>query len=234
VADPLPDVSLPELRRRRSLKWTKHPDDVLPAFVAEMDVRVAEPVRAVLRAAVDDDDLGYATPGRLPEAFAGFAARRWDWVVDPDDVFLVPDVVSGIAEVLRLVTRPGDGVVIDPPVYPPFRAVIAEVERRVVEMPLSRGADGRGALDLHGLEAAFAAGARAYVLCNPQNPTGDLWSRESLAEVARVAERHGVTVLSDEIHAPLTLDGSPHTPYATVAQDCVVLTSARSRSTSRG
>jgi cystathionine beta-lyase len=128
--------------------------------------------------------------------------------------------------VLRLVTRPGDAVVIDPPVYPPFWAVIAEVGRRVVEVPLVRGPNGRGALDLDGLESAFAAGARAYVLCNPHNPTGDVWSRQSLAEVARLADRYGVTVLSDEIHAPLTLDGSPHTPYPTVGGNSVVLTSA--------
>lgn len=119
MAAPVPDldpalfnaVSLDDLRLRQSVKWTRHPADVLPAFVAEMDLPVAEPVRRALREAVERDDLGYASPGRLPEAFAGFAARRYGWTVDPADVLLVPDVVVGIAEVLRLVTRPGDAVV---------------------------------------------------------------------------------------------------------------------------
>ncbi len=225
------DLPLEVLRRRRSVKWTRHCGDVLPAFVAEMDVAVAEPVRRVLREAVDRDDFGYADPGRLPSAFAGFAARRYGWQVDPGTVALVPDVVVGIAEVLRLVTRPGDAVVINPPVYPPFWSVVREVERTVVEVPLVRGGDGRGALDLVGLEAAFAAGARVHLLCNPHNPTGDTWSRDTLTEVARLARRYGVTVLADEIHAPMTLPGAgPHTPYASLArdlaEDTVVLASA--------
>ena len=216
VADPALDkfdhVDLDELRRRRSMKWRVYPPDVLPAWVAEMDFPLAEPITATVRAAVDRGDCGYAEVGELAGAFAGYASERFGWDVDPGGVFAFPDVMSGVADVLRLVTRPGDGVVINPPVYPPFFSVIEDVERRLVEVPLERrGDDWR--LDLAGLEAAFAAGARAHLLCNPHNPTGSVPHRSELEALAELADRYGVTVLSDEIHAPLTLPGATHTPY---------------------
>ena len=114
------DVSLDDLRRRQSVKWRMYPPDVLPAFVAEMDFPLAEPIRAALIAAVENDDCGYPHPGGLGEAFAGFAAERWGWTVEPERVALVPDVVSGIAALLEVLTEPDAGVVVNPPVYGPF------------------------------------------------------------------------------------------------------------------
>ena len=114
------DLDLDRLRRRRSEKWRLHPPDVLPAFIAEMDYDLAEPVLAALRTAVDLSDCGYATPDGLGETFAAFAAARHGWAVDPGRVHLVPDVMAGVDAILALATEPGDGVVINPPVYPPF------------------------------------------------------------------------------------------------------------------
>jgi len=213
---------LETLRRRRSSKWVEHPPDVLPAFVAEMDVALAPPVRDALVEAIELGDLGYAEPGSVFESFAAFAARRLDWAPDPARMRLVPDVMSGIVEVLRVLTAPGDGVVITPPVYPPFFDGIPEAGRRIVEVPL---ADGE--LDLDALEAAFAAGARAFLLCNPHNPTGRVLERARLEEVAVLAARHDVLVIADEIHAPLTLSGATHTPFAALGESrSVVLASA--------
>jgi cystathionine beta-lyase len=222
-------LSLDRLRARRSAKWSAYPEDVLPAWVAEMDFPLAEPVRRALLAAIELDDCGYARPATLAPAFRDFAAARFGWEVDPADVFAVPEVMIGVAEVLRLTTAPGDGVVINPPVYPPFFSTIAEVERRIVEVPLAR--DGSGwALDLDALARAFAAGARAYLLCTPHNPTGRVFAAAELRAVAELAARHGVIVLADEIHAPLTLPGSAHTPFVSLggAHGCeaVTLTSA--------
>src|ERR671939_404511 len=163
---------LSTLRRRRSSKWVEHPPDVLPAFVAEMDVALAPPIRAALIEAVELGDLGYAEPGGLFEAFAGFAQRRFGWTPDPGRMVLIPDVMAGIVELLRVLTPPGSGVVVTPPVYPPFFEGIPEASRRLVEVPL---ADGE--LDLDGLEAAFAAGAGAFLLCSPHNPTGRVLDR---------------------------------------------------------
>jgi cystathionine beta-lyase len=213
---------LVSLRRRRSSKWVQHPPDVLPAFVAEMDVALAPPVAAALLAAVELGDTGYAEPGRLFEEFAGFARRRFGWDPNPGRMVLMPDVMTGIVELLRVLTAPGAGVVITPPVYPPFFDGIPEAGRRVVEVPLA----GRE-LDLDALEAAFAAGAGAFLLCNPHNPTGRVLDRSRLDAVAALAERHGVVVVADEIHAPLTLPGARHTPFAALGErHAVVLSSA--------
>lgn len=212
------DLDLERLRRRQSEKWRAYPRDVLPAFIAEMDYDLAEPVRQALRAAVDLDDCGYANPAGLSEAFALFCAERARWAVDTDRVFLVPDVMAGVDALLGLLTSPGDGVVINPPVYPPFYAHITGAGRRVVEVPMVRAA-GRWTLDFPGLEAAFSAGARAYLLCSPHNPTGRVFSRDDLMAIAELSSRYGVAVLSDEIHAPLTLPGAVHTPFGSLGDE---------------
>jgi cystathionine beta-lyase len=212
AADPFDDVSLELLRSRRSAKWTKYEPDVLPAFVAEMDFALALPIREVLQNAIARDDTGYAMPGRLADAFAGFAAERFGWQVDAAGVWLVADVVSGIGELLRALTDPGDGVVVNPPVYPPFFSVTKTTGRRVVEAPLRASEDG-WRLDLDALERAFAAGARVYLLCHPHNPTGTSFGRGQLEAVSALAAKHDVTVISDEVHAPLTMTGAVHLPY---------------------
>jgi cystathionine beta-lyase len=212
-------VSLLDLRRRRSEKWRAFPADVLPAFVAEMDFALAPPVAAALVEAIELGDCGYAWPSEeLSEAIAGFAGERFGWRIDPGDVALVPDVMAGVVELLRGVAKPGDAVVIDTPAYPPFFSHIAEAGCRVVGTPLALDEDGRYELDLNALERAFAAGARAYLLCNPHNPSGRVLLREELGQVAALAERHGVLVLADEIHAPLVLPGASHVPYLSLGE----------------
>lgn len=211
----LTELSLARLRQRRSAKWARYGPDVLPAFVAEMDFPLAEPVKRALAEAVELDDCGYAAPRELgfPEAFADFARRRFDWRVDPDHVTPCPNVVSAIRSLLRVVTKPGQRVVINPPVYHPFFSVIAEVGCKVVEAPLADDA-----LDPEAIDRAFAAGAVALILCSPHNPTGTLPSAEQLRAVAEAAARHGAWVLADEIHAPLALPGAQHVPFLTVSQ----------------
>ena len=223
------DLDLDRLRRRRSEKWRLYPPDVLPAFIAEMDYDLAEPMLAALRTAIDLSDCGYATADDLGETFAAFAAERHDWAVDPGRVHLVPDVMAGFDAILALATEPGDGVVINPPVYPPFFKHIGFDGRRVVEVPLIRTAS-RWELDFDGLEAAFAAGARAYLLCSPHNPTGRVFSAADLSRIGELAERYGVLVVADEIHASLTLPGARHTPFVSLggaaAEHGVTLASA--------
>ncbi len=226
---PFDRVTLEELRARRSAKWSLYPADVLPAWVAEMDFPLADPVRRAVHEAVDRGDCGYATKGDLGEAFARWAGRRWGWSVVPEDVHLVCDVVTGIAEILRVATSPGDGVVIEPPVYPPFAGTVRSLGRRVIEAPLGRR-DGGWAPDLAAIEDAYRAGARVHLLCSPQNPTGLVYGRDALVAIAELAAQHGVLVLSDEIHAPLTLAGAEHRPFPSVSdaarETAIVLTSA--------
>jgi len=224
-ADVFEDLDLAALRRRRSHKWTRYPLQVLPAFVAEMDFPVALPVRTALETALRDDDFGYAEPIGLAEAFVGFTGQRFGWEPPAERVLAVPDVMAGVAQTLRATTRPGDGVVINPPVYPPFFSTVRQAERTVVPVPLVCR-DGRPAIDLDGLERAFAAGARAYLLCSPHNPTGTVVPQAKLRAVAELATAYDVTVISDEIHAALTLDGAAHVPYGSVSEAGVTLMSA--------
>ncbi|GAB1690631.1 MalY/PatB family protein [Krasilnikovia sp. M28-CT-15] len=213
----LPVPPLAELRGRRSAKWRTYPPDVLPLTVAEMDFGLAPPVAEVLREAVDSSDTGYAAPdSTVGTALAGFAARRWGWTVDPGAVTAVPDVGVGVVEVLRTLARPGDAVVVSPPVYPPFFDWVPEAGARTHEVPLARDADGGYRLDLPALERAFATGPAAYVLCNPHNPVGRVHTPDELAALVRLARIHRVPIISDEIHAPLVLPGAAFTPLLSV------------------
>jgi len=219
ISNPFDGITLGALRERSSEKWRVYPADVLPAFVAEMDFETAPPIRSALQRAIDRSDFGYAAPKEIGPAFAGFASSFLQWDVDPQTVFAVPDVMSGVSQALHLLTQPGDGVVINPPVYPPFFEVIAYEERRIVDVPLVENTASGWLIDLDGLERAFASGAKAYLLCNPHNPVGRAWSEPELRAIAQLAQRYNVAVISDEIHAPLTMPGVPFVPFLQVARD---------------
>lgn len=209
-------LPLDRLRHRTSSKWRTYPNDVLPMFVAEMDFPLAAPITAALQEAVTLGDTGYTPqdPG-IREAFAGFAKRRFGWEVDPSQVTTTGDVMMGVVELLRATIAPGDRVIIAPPVYPPFTICIQEAGGVVEEVPLHDTGDG-WELDLPGIDAALAAGARAVLLCNPHNPTGTVHSRDALAALADLAARYGAVVISDEIHAPLAHDREV-TPFLTAS-----------------
>lgn len=218
-ANPLTRLTLAELRERTSIKWRAFPPDVLPLWVAEMDVPLAPSVAEALRAAVDRGDTGYSAGTHYAEALQAFAAERWSWQgIDVGRTRLLPDVMLGIVEALRLVTNPGDAVVVTPPVYAPFFDFVTHADRRVVEAPLNP----EGRLDLAALEEAFAAARAlgpnpAFLLCNPHNPTATVHTRAELEHVAALAREHGVRVVADEIHAPLVLPGATFTPFLDVA-----------------
>ncbi len=229
LAHPFDELTEAALRRRQSAKWKVFSDDVLPAWVAEMDFPLADPIRRALHAAIDADDAGYADPRGLGEATAAWAQASWSWQVDPRDVLVVADVVTGIGEVLSVATAPGDRVVIEPPVYHPFAATIERLGRVVAPAPIAL-VDGAYQPDLEAIERAYAAGARAHILCSPHNPSGMMVTRAQLVRIAELAERYGVLVISDEIHAPLTLEGAVHHPLPTVSAEAaacsIVMTSA--------
>ena len=227
----LGNCSLAELARRKSFKWRSYPPDVLPAFVAEMDFTVAEPIGAAVRAALAIGDTGYPHLGALGEAFASFAVSRLGWAPRADRVFAVPDVMTGIVEVLLATTPHGSGVVISPPVYGPFFFRLGFIGRRVVEAPLRRCEDGSYDLDLAVLDRALAdPGVSAYLLCSPHNPVGKVWTRDELQAVADACQRHDVVLLVDEIHAPLVMPDAKFVPFASVdhpmAERAYVFTSA--------
>ncbi len=214
---PILDASLEELRATRtSIKWRLFGPDVVPVWVAEMDCVPCTPVIDAIGAALRRGDVGYAAPGPLEQAFAGFAERRWGWAPDPDTMMLLPDVMIGIAEIIRANTAADAAVVVSPPCYDSFYGFVQSLGRRLVTAHL--GSDFR--LDHVALEAAFvdAGPGSAYILCNPQNPVGTVHTPQELAMLASLADRYGVLVISDEIHAPLTHRGVAYTPYLAVPE----------------
>ena len=200
------------------MKWRTYPDDVLPLWVAELDVPLAEPIVRAVTDALALGDTGYPAGTAYAEALAVFADKRWGWDgLAVERTAIVPDVMLGVVEMIKLITGPGDPVVVNPPVYPPFFQFVEHMDRRVVEAPL--GADRR--IDLGTLEDAFrrAVGEgrqAAYLLCSPHNPTGTVHTADELTAVAALAGRYGVRVVADEIHAPLVAAAADFVPYLSV------------------
>lgn len=221
VTNPLERLTEAELRAQRtSVKWRAFGPDVLPLWVAEQDSVLAEPVVRAVVEAMERSDAGYVATGReYAEALASFAVDRWGWHgLDIERTAIVPDVMIGVTEMLRLLTEQGDSVVVNCPVYPPFYSFVRSMKRTIVEAPLT--AEHR--LDLDSLSRAFAAATKggrraAYLLCSPHNPTGTLHTAAELEAVAALAEEFGVRVVADEIHAPLVYQGHSFVPYLSVA-----------------
>ncbi|MFH8484900.1 MalY/PatB family protein [Streptomyces longisporoflavus] len=217
-ANPLRRLSLEQLRRRTSMKWRTYPPDVLPLWVAEMDIPLARPIADALTDAVALGDTGYPAGTAYAEALAEFAHKRWAWAgLAVERTAIVPDVMLGIVEMLKLVSAPGDPVIVNCPVYPPFYQFVGNLDRTVVEAPL--GPDMRidfTVLDDVFRRAASGASRPVYLLCSPHNPTGTVHTAAELTRVARLAREHGVRVVVDEIHAPIVAAGATFVPFLSV------------------
>lgn len=217
-ANPLLELSLDRLRLRSSMKWRTYPEDVLPLWVAEMDVLLAEPVAQAILDAVALGDTGYPTGTAYAEALATFARERWDWDgLAVERTAIVPDVMLGIVEMLKLVSGPGDPVVVNCPVYPPFYQFVRSMGRPILEAPLGK----EGRIDFAALEHAFGSASTGgrrgvYLLCSPHNPTGTVHTAAELGDVATLARAYNVRVVVDEIHAPILARDAAFVPYLSV------------------
>ena len=222
--------SLEELRTHRSEKWREFPEDVLPLPVAEMDFPIAAPIRELLLEMVSHSDLGYLGPiPELPIAFSQFAQKRWDWKLDPTQIHLATDVGVGVVEVLRLLTSPGDKVVLNSPVYHNFYTWIRETHLEKVDVPFVEFEHG-WFIDFEALEASYKQGAKVHLLCNPHNPLGRVFSKEELLRIAQLAKEYSVVVISDEIHGPLTYAEAEFVPFLSLGAEAeavgIVITAA--------
>ena len=221
---PILSLTEAELRNRTSLKWRTYDPDVLPLWVAEMDVAMHPAVADAVAAAARNGDTGYPHGRDYAEAFAAMAQATWGLELAPPQIRQSGDVMNGILAVLSVTSAPGDAVVINPPIYPPFRQVISGYGRRIVEVPLTDGAR----LDLPALEAALADRPAAYLLCSPHNPHGTVHTAEELATVAGLCAEYGVQLVVDEIHARLVDPGVRFVSALSVpgGENAIVVTSA--------
>jgi cystathionine beta-lyase len=210
-------VPLSDLRNRKSTKWRSFPKDVLPLPVAEMDFPIAEPIKKALQDMVDRSDTGYLGPfPEMLEAFKSISETLWSWTPDVSQMRTSTDVGVGVVEVLRTLISPGDAIVLNSPIYDNMWRWINEVKGKLVDVPLiNEGMNYQ--MDLAGVEAAYKAGAKVHLLCSPHNPVGIVFSKETLSNIADLAEKYGVIVISDEIHAPLTFDSKEFTPFLNVS-----------------
>ena len=208
---------LAQLRTRTSAKWREFPTDVLPLPVAEMDYEIALPIREKLIEMISVSDTGYLGPmPELAASLASFTKKRWGWEINSDWVFTATDVGVGMIEMGRMILQPGDGVVMNTPVYHNIGNWVDELKCVRVDAPLKR-ARLSYSLDFTAIEKAYASGAKAHFLCNPANPVGTVFSRDELITLAELAKKYNVVIFSDEIHAPLVYSDQTFVPFLSVS-----------------
>ena len=216
------DFDLQTVRRGTdSYKWDSAADaEVLPMWVADMDFRTAPPIVEALRRRVDHGIFGYT---RVPDSYyrsvIGWFSRRHGWTMERDWMIYTSGVVPAVSAVIKALTVPGDKVLVQTPVYNCFFSSIRNNGCTLVSSPLVH-ADLTYTVDYDDLERKAAdPEVKVMLLCNPHNPVGRVWTREELERMGRIYLRHGVTVVSDEIHCELVFPGHHYTPFASISED---------------
>lgn len=204
-------------------KWDNSDDpDMLPMFVADMDFQVAPAITKALIQRVNHGVYGYVK--LLPdfyEAIVHWNKRRHDWTIQPDTILATNGIVPAISAILRALTKPGDGVMIQTPVYNCFFHDIEQNSCTIVENPLIYDIPNRTyVIDFDDFEAKAAdPNTRIFILCNPHNPVGRVWHREELMRMAEICLKHDVLMISDEIHCDIIMPGHSYTPFATLSEE---------------
>ena len=200
-----------------SIKYGRAGENRFAMWIADMDFRTDPAVRKALQERLDRDVLGYtSTPEEFLEAVRTWEGKQHGWNIPLEWVGYAPGVISAINQAYLTFSRPGDKIIVQPPVYDHFQMYAGRLGREVVDNPLIFE-DGKYRMDFEGLESLFDNRTKILVLCNPHNPCGILWDKESLARLAEICEKHGVIVISDEIHADLALYGKTHIPFCSVS-----------------
>ena len=193
--------------------------DLLALWVADMDFPAPPEVLEALHNKIDEGALGYPiAPDSLLKAITDWQKNRHGWEIGKEAVTWAPGVVAGLAFSIMAYTKPGDGVIIQTPVYPPFYATISESGRRIVKNPLKREKD-RYVMDLESLEKLVTPTCRTLILCSPHNPVARVWTREELEALSELAERKDMIIISDEIHQDLVYSDSKHMSIASLSEE---------------
>ncbi len=205
-----------------SLKWDGRAAyfgtaDLTPMWVADMDFASPPAVIEALQSRAKHPVYGYTRfPDSMYDALIGWLKRLHGWHVERDWIVMAPGVVPSLRAAVQAFSQPGEGVIVQPPVYFPFMSSVTELGRKLLLNPLKLE-NGRYRFDLEHLEQCASQGARLLMLCSPHNPVGRVWSRDELNDLLMIARRHDLVVLSDEIHADLLYPGYKHIPLATLA-----------------
>lgn len=192
--------------------------DILPLWVADMDFQPPKEVVDAIKQRAEHGIYGYTMrPQSYYDAIVGWLSRRHGWRIEQDWLSSSPGVVPALSVAVQTFTQPGDGIILQSPVYYPFYDVIRMNGREVVNNPLVLRND-RYEMDFELLEKQAAAGAKMLLLCTPHNPGGRVWTREELERVAEICAKHGLLVVADEIHHDLVFSGHKHVPYASLSE----------------
>lgn len=215
-------------RKSESVKWLRYAEDVLPLWVADMDFLAPEPVIEALRERVNHGIYGYPQePAGLKEGVISWLTKMHSWEVEPDDLIFLPGVVNGFNLAAHAVAEKGDGVIIQTPTYGPFLEVAENAGLTQQEMEFSRDTNGRYYIDESVFEKTITNQSKIFILCNPQNPTGRVFSQFELERVADICLNNEVIICSDEIHSDLIYSGYRHIPIASlhpeIAQNTITL-----------
>ncbi len=198
--------------------------DLLPMWVADMDFQAPPAVVEVARKCCEHGVFGYTfRTGESKQVFREWVQRRYRWEVREEWLSSSPGIVTALSLSVRIFTAPGDKVLILTPVYPPFHSVVTDNGRRLVCSSLQLK-EGKYEVDWENFEQALKGGVKLFILCNPHNPLGRVWSREELRRMGELCCRYEVMILSDEIHADLTLSGNRHTMMASVSEEIAGMT----------
>ena len=207
-------------RASESVKWHAYGEDVLPLWVADMDFASPQPVIDALRERVKHGVFGYPTePEGLREAVCAWIEKEYAWTVPCDALVFLPNVAVGFNLATRALTKPGDGLLIQTPVYFPILRVPENAGLEKNLAPLSKQADGRFEIDFDAFEQAITDRTKLFMLCNPHNPVGRVYHRDELERMAEICAKHGIAICSDEIHADFVFNGHRHTPIASLSPE---------------
>ena len=206
-------------RASDSIKWNLY-DDAIPLWVADMDFIAPEPVIRALSERVAHGLFGYGKePSELRPLLVERLERLYGWQVSPDALLFLPGIVSGFNVAARAATCPGDGLLVQTPVYFPFFRVPRNVHLVMNEMELTRRDDGHYDVDFDLFEKTITGRTCLFLLCNPHNPVGRVFTRDELERMAEICLRHNVTICSDEIHCDLVFEGHQHIPIASLSPE---------------
>ncbi len=215
------DFDLIILRREtESIKWNVCDDEELAMWVADMDFRSPQPVIDALQSRVAHGVFGYGfCPHDLRDVIVARLKQRYDWTVSPDALVFLPGVVPGFNVVLHALAEPGDGLLVQTPVYPPILEAAEPAGLAPQYHQLTQGADGRYEVDFDAFADAFTERTRVFLLCNPHNPVGRVFQQDELARMAVHCLERDVIICSDEIHGDLIFSESEHIPIASLAPE---------------